>query len=223
MPMEAEEAYEDVRSEAMFASGGMGGLLGAKGAQIGDDGFAPPGSGLADLSAAIPSEPESTMVRSWFPETFIFEPLIETDDNGHASYAFTVPDRLTTWRILGLAHTRAGLAAGKHTKYWAPLPQYIDPAIPPFMRLNDRLEPSHCGHQHNYRSRSKVKSAFRPKAERFQRCSPSDHPVLWFNFSQSQKSVPQKPDRWTFSSNSKASMPSRIRLKSTPWTNADRH
>ena len=110
-PMDDYEPVEERFNSMMELSG----VLGAKGTQPGLGGLGTKGSGRGGgtakgLGKAI--EEETVNVRSWFPETFIFEPLIETDDNGHANHAFTVPDRLTTWRILGLAHTQSGLSSG---------------------------------------------------------------------------------------------------------------
>src|SRR5262249_38890336 len=51
---------------------------------------APPGGGAAAKDAEGPT-------RSWFPETFLFEPLVVTDDHGAAVVPVRVPDRLTTW------------------------------------------------------------------------------------------------------------------------------
>ena len=55
--------------------------------------------------------------RAWFPETFLFEPLVVTDDGGSARVHVRVPDRLTTWRILALAHSRDGAQAGTETSF----------------------------------------------------------------------------------------------------------
>ena len=50
--------------------------------------------------------------RAWFPETFLFEPLVVTDDSGAATVPVRVPDRLTTWHVLALAHSRTGAQGG---------------------------------------------------------------------------------------------------------------
>ncbi|MGI5865882.1 MAG: alpha-2-macroglobulin family protein, partial [Myxococcales bacterium] len=71
------------------------------------DGFEDSGGseGEGTRQAATPS-------RAWFPETFLFDPLVVTDEQGKASVPVRVPDRLTSWRVLALAHSRDGAQAG---------------------------------------------------------------------------------------------------------------
>ena len=77
--------------------------------------------------------------RSWFPETFLFVPSVVTDAQGRAEYVATVPDRLTTWRVLALAHTRSGEQAGAVTRFAGTLPVYVDPVVPSFAVAGDRI------------------------------------------------------------------------------------
>jgi hypothetical protein len=80
---------------------------------------------------------EQAPARSWFPETFLFEPRIVTDDRGTAVVPVKVPDRLTTWRVLALAHARTGAQGGAVTSFLGTLPAYIDPIVPPFLIAGD--------------------------------------------------------------------------------------
>jgi hypothetical protein len=80
-----------------------------------------------------------TVTRSWFPETFLFEPLVVTDGSGEAVVPVKVPDRLTTWRVLALAHARNGAQGGATTSFLGTLPTYVDPVIPPFLAVGDRV------------------------------------------------------------------------------------
>jgi hypothetical protein len=84
------------------------------------------------------SEAEA-VTRSWFPETFLFEPLVVTDDNGAATVPVHVPDRLTTWRVLALAHSRNGAQGGATTSFLGTLPTYVDPVIPAFLIRGDKI------------------------------------------------------------------------------------
>ncbi|HEY4058442.1 MAG TPA: alpha-2-macroglobulin family protein, partial [Kofleriaceae bacterium] len=81
-----------------------------------------------------------TSVRAWFPETFLFEPLVVTDDNGRATVPVRVPDRLTTWRILALAHSRQGSQGGATTSFLGTLPTYVDLVVPKFLVVGDRIK-----------------------------------------------------------------------------------
>ncbi|MCY1036605.1 hypothetical protein OV207_34530 [Corallococcus sp. BB11-1] len=77
--------------------------------------------------------------RAWFPETFLFEPLVVTDASGQATVPVRVPDRLTQWRVLALAHSRSGAQAGAVTSFAGTLPTYVDPVLPPFLRAGDTV------------------------------------------------------------------------------------
>lgn len=122
---------------------GLGGDLGAKGRGGGMVDFgadkkeaeradAPMDDGeLDDTGAAAPA------TRAWFPETFLFEPLVVTDAQGRANVPVKVPDRLTTWRVLALAHSRQGSQAGAVTSFLGTLPTYVEPVTPPFLYAGD--------------------------------------------------------------------------------------
>ena len=106
----AEEATADEADDGAGARGGKGG----------------PGGGAAAKPA-----------RSWFPETFLFEPLVVTDAQGVAAHKVRVPDRLTTYRVLGLAHSRDGAQAGGIAQLASTLPIYVEPVVPPFLVAGD--------------------------------------------------------------------------------------
>ncbi len=91
---------------------------------------------LGGLASAEEAAPRS---RSWFPETFLFDPLVVTDAKGAATVSVTVPDRLTSWRVLALAHSRSGSQAGATTEFLGTLPSYVDPIVPPRLRVGDRV------------------------------------------------------------------------------------
>jgi hypothetical protein len=77
--------------------------------------------------------------RAWFPETFLFEPLVVTGASGQAAVPVKVPDRLTQWRVLALAHSRSGAQAGAVTTFAGTLPTYVDPVVPAFLRAGDAV------------------------------------------------------------------------------------
>jgi hypothetical protein len=103
------------------------------GARGGED--APGGPGGLDAEAAEAAAPS----RAWFPETFLFEPLVVTDAAGAATVPVRVPDRLTRWRVLALAHSRSGAQAGAVAGFAGTLPTYVDPVLPPFLRAGDAV------------------------------------------------------------------------------------
>ncbi|MCK5800142.1 MAG: hypothetical protein KAI47_23290, partial [Deltaproteobacteria bacterium] len=75
--------------------------------------------------------------RAWFPETFLFSPLVVTDPSGKARVTVRVPDRLTTWRVLALAHSRSGSQAGAVASFLGTLPVYVEPIVPKVLRAGD--------------------------------------------------------------------------------------
>lgn len=77
--------------------------------------------------------------RAWFPETFLFRPIVVTDASGRAKVEVKVPDRLTTWHVLALAHSREGAQAGTSTDFLGTLPAYVDPVVPPFLIAGDEV------------------------------------------------------------------------------------
>lgn len=82
-------------------------------------------------------EAQTARTRSYFPETFLFEPAVLTDNSGTANLTVRVPDRLTTWRILALAHSRDGAQAGAEASFVGTLPAYVDPIVPAFLYSGD--------------------------------------------------------------------------------------
>ncbi|MCY1017139.1 alpha-2-macroglobulin family protein [Pyxidicoccus sp. MSG2] len=127
-PMEMEEG---VAESFAGAPGGGGKLRSANG-----DMAKKADRGGREETKAEPAE-GSAPSRAWFPETFLFEPLVVTDASGAATVPVRVPDRLTRWRVLALAHSRSGAQAGTVAGFAGTLPTYVDPVLPPFLRAGD--------------------------------------------------------------------------------------
>ncbi|MBT3219191.1 MAG: hypothetical protein HN348_08880, partial [Proteobacteria bacterium] len=112
-------------------------------------GGAPSASAMADQPSTDPEKPKEPMVdetassdetRQWFPESFLWQPLVETDQSGQAQLEVRVPDQLTTWRILALAHNRQGAQAGTIHTFDSTLPVYVDPVAPGWLYAGDQLD-----------------------------------------------------------------------------------
>jgi hypothetical protein len=89
---------------------------------------------------AEPAEPaDEVATRSWFPESMLWEPLVETGDDGVAVVPLTVPDQLTTWRVLALAHDREGQQGGAVHSFDGTLPVYVEPVMPGWLFAGDEL------------------------------------------------------------------------------------
>jgi len=79
-------------------------------------------------------------VRRWFPEAFLWQPIVETDASGTATVEVRVPDTLTTWRVLALAHTKTGQQAGTVATFDSRLPLYVEPVVPGWLYAGDRID-----------------------------------------------------------------------------------
>lgn len=82
-------------------------------------------------------EPEAPTPRAWFPESFLWQPLVEVPESGSVTIPVTVPDTLTTWRILALGQTRGGAQGGAVTTFASTLPAYVDLVTPTFLYAGD--------------------------------------------------------------------------------------
>lgn len=141
-PMKEGARPDRKKREAPKGARGGGGsaTLGLLGANMAAD----------KLSADAAPEPEeadgeargedAAPTRSWFPETFLFVPRLVTDGQGLASLDVKVPDRLTRWRVLALAHNREGAQGGAVTSLQGTLPLYVDPLLPAFLHAGDQVE-----------------------------------------------------------------------------------
>jgi hypothetical protein len=131
MKKEAEE-----RADVKYKVGGKGAASGygkLDGDEDGKDknGDPKPGRGARPRPEGV--------TRSWFPETFLFAPLVVTDGTGAATHTVRVPDRLTTWRVLALGHSRTGAQGGALTSFLGTLPTYVDLVVPPTLVIGDQV------------------------------------------------------------------------------------
>ncbi len=79
-------------------------------------------------------------VRKNFNETAFFFPDLQTDAEGNVSFSFTMPEALTQWKLMTLAHTNE-LASGYTTQtVVTQKPLMVQPNAPRFMREGDRME-----------------------------------------------------------------------------------
>lgn len=77
-------------------------------------------------------------LRQSFAETAFFYPALRTDTNGVVSLSFTLPESLTEWKFMGLAHTR-GMDYGQITARAKTVkPFMVQPNMPRFIRVSDK-------------------------------------------------------------------------------------
>ncbi len=79
-------------------------------------------------------------LRKNFNETAFFFPALQTDADGNVAFSFTMPEALTQWKMMTLAHTKE-LASAVSTKTIVTQKQLmVQPNAPRFLREGDRME-----------------------------------------------------------------------------------
>ncbi|MBS1656339.1 MAG: alpha-2-macroglobulin, partial [Bacteroidetes bacterium] len=86
------------------------------------------------------SDNTNIQIRKNFNETAFFFPDLRTDSSGSIEFSFTMPEALTKWKFMALAHTK-DLAFGSSTKEIVTQKELmVQPNMPRFLREGDRLE-----------------------------------------------------------------------------------
>ncbi len=89
--------------------------------------------------AAKGGELGDVKARSNFNETAFFYPTLQTNEKGEVIIKFTVPESLTKWKFMGLAHTK-DLKFGQFEKEVITQKELmVQPNAPRFFRENDRI------------------------------------------------------------------------------------
>ncbi|MEO8588182.1 MAG: alpha-2-macroglobulin family protein, partial [Flavobacteriales bacterium] len=78
-------------------------------------------------------------LRSDFRETAFFFPDLLTDRDGSVVLRFTMPDALTRWKFMGLAHTKDLQLASLTKETVTQKPMMVVPNLPRFLRQGDRI------------------------------------------------------------------------------------
>ena len=91
----------------------------------------------ADNAAETPQAEETVQVRENLNETAFFYPQLTTAVDGSVVLKFTLPESLTTWRLLGLAHTKDLCYGTIEGLSVAQKDVMIQPNVPRFLREGD--------------------------------------------------------------------------------------
>jgi uncharacterized protein YfaS (alpha-2-macroglobulin family) len=83
---------------------------------------------------------DNVQPRKNFNETAFFLPELRTDKDGNISFDFTVPEALTRWRFLSLAHTKDASFGTAEASIVTQKPLMVQPNAPRFMREGDKIE-----------------------------------------------------------------------------------
>jgi alpha-2-macroglobulin len=96
------------------------------------------GGGGADAARATGlSEVE---LRANFKTTAYWNPSLRTDANGEAAFEFTLPDNLTSFRIMAVAQTKDSSFGRQESTFKVSKPLLLLPSAPRFARIGDRFE-----------------------------------------------------------------------------------
>ncbi|MEL7001254.1 MAG: alpha-2-macroglobulin family protein, partial [Bacteroidota bacterium] len=79
-------------------------------------------------------------VRTNFNETAFFYPHLQTNEEGEIIIKFTIPEALTTWKMLGFAHTKDLESGFAYNQLITQKELMIVPNQPRFFRENDKMK-----------------------------------------------------------------------------------
>ncbi|MCQ2973354.1 MAG: MG2 domain-containing protein [Bacteroidales bacterium] len=82
---------------------------------------------------------EEVQVRTNFNETAFFYPELRTDENGELNIEFTMPESLTSWRMMAIAHTKQLQFAFSEKEIVTQKQLMVQPNAPRFFRENDKI------------------------------------------------------------------------------------
>ena len=100
---------------------------------------------MADDAAGVEtaegeSEYMQMQLRENLNETAFFYPALTTDEDGNVSIKFTLPESVTTWRLLGFAHTADMLNNVIEAEAVASKEVMVQPNMPRFVRVGDKVQ-----------------------------------------------------------------------------------
>ena len=78
-------------------------------------------------AGGTPSEP--VRVRQYFPETWVWEPMLITDENGRVTVELEAPDNITGWKLSAVATSASGIGFGE-AELTAFQEFFVDPSLP---------------------------------------------------------------------------------------------
>ena len=82
--------------------------------------------------------PQPAVVRENFEETAFFYPRLMADDKGEFVISFTLPESVTSWRFMGLAHDREMNFGYSEALAVAQKEVMVQPNLPRFIRVGDQ-------------------------------------------------------------------------------------
>lgn len=96
--------------------------------------------GQPESAATQPSKPEPVQPRKNFNETAFFLPELHTDSTGAIAFSFTMPEALTRWKFMALAHTKDAAFGYSSKEIVTQKELMVQPNAPRFLREGDKME-----------------------------------------------------------------------------------
>ncbi len=90
-------------------------------------------------TASTKTTPTWTSLRENFNETAFFYPTLETNEKGDINISFTLPETVTTWKFMGVAHDRSLNTALVEATAVAQKKVMVQPNMPRFVRNGDNV------------------------------------------------------------------------------------
>jgi len=94
---------------------------------------------VVDDDYSLAPEPPKPAMRENFNETAFFFPNLRTDDDGSATFSFTMPDALTRWRLMLLAYNKGLQTGSNEYNFTTSKPMMIMSDLPRYMYAGDTL------------------------------------------------------------------------------------
>jgi hypothetical protein len=92
------------------------------------------------FGGGLSGEEADPRVRRTFSPIAYFAGSLRTDANGDATATFTLPDDLTTWRVMAVAATADGRFGNGESTFRTTKPLVANPVVPQFARPGDRFD-----------------------------------------------------------------------------------
>lgn len=98
------------------------------------------GSTVKDISVTLDTGTgQQSQVRDNFNETAFFYPGLTTDKNGNINIKFTLPESITTWKFMGIAHDKDMNSGMLESEVVAQKTLMVLPNVPRFVRSGDKV------------------------------------------------------------------------------------
>ncbi len=131
-PSKNYQALEDGVAENEALSGRIAGLSMEKEADTATE--------AAEEGSGEKAQPLSVPMRENFDETAFFYPQLRSDAQGNVSISFTLPESLTRWKLLGVAHTKDLMYATVEKQIEARKDLMAQLYLPRFLRQGDETQ-----------------------------------------------------------------------------------